>query len=218
MFKNLNFKVFVYVLVGLSLLLWYGIALVTGLDILKLGDILRLLPKVVTADLLLFFVFSKWGWKFKLFQGWLIPFPDLNGTWQGVIRTTWINPETNERPEPIPVILTIKQTFTNLSCVMRTEEMASYSFAEDFKIDRDRQIKQLVYSYLSNPNLTIAERSPAHNGTIILDIIGNPANELRGQYWTARKTTGEVVLTFREKKLLDRMPKDLGRHPMAEVQ
>lgn len=216
MFKNLNIKIFVYVLLGLSVFFWYGIALVSGQDISKLWSFFKLLPKVVTADLLIFFVFSRWGWKLKFFQGWLVPFPDLNGTWQGVVKTTWIDPETNASPAPIPVILTIKQTFTHISGVMRTAEMVSYSFAEDFRLDGENQIRQLIYSYSSNPKLTVAERSAPHYGTIILDIINTPQRKLKGQYWTARKSTGEVELDYREKKLLDDFPNDLGHHPMAK--
>jgi hypothetical protein len=217
MFKNLNIKIFIYVLLGLSAFFWYGIAVLSGQDVSTLWRLLKLLPKVVTADLLIFFVFARWGWKIKIFQGWLVPFPNLNGTWQGVIKTTWVDPKTNTSPSPIPVILTVKQSFTHISCVMRTAEMASYSFAEDFRLDGENQIKQLIYSYASNPKPTVTDRSVPHYGTIILDIISTPAQKLKGQYWTARKSTGEIELHYRERKLLDDLPEDLGAHPMAKT-
>jgi len=216
MFKNLNIKIFTYILLGLSAFFWYGIALVSGQDISTLWGLLKLLPKVAAADLLVFLVFTRWGWKLKFFQGWLVPFPDLNGTWQGVIKTTWIDPKTKTSPAPIPVILTVKQTFTYISCVMRTAEMVSYSFAEDFRLDREKQIRQLIYSYSSNPKLTVAQRSTLHYGTIMLDIINASERRLKGQYWTARETTGDVELNYREDKLLDDLPDDFGAHPMAK--
>jgi len=98
---------------------------------------------------------------------------------------------------------------------MRTVEMTSYSYAEDFRIDNDKQIKQLVYAYMSKPVVTLSEKSAIDEGTIIFDIIGSPVNKLSSQYWTSRKTTGRVELTFREKKLLDQMPSDFFAHPMA---
>lgn len=216
MFKNLNIKVFIYILLIISAFFWYGLSRMSGQDISKLWDFLKLLPKVVTADLLIFFIFARWGWKLKFFQGWLVLFPDLNGTWQGTIQTSWKNPNTNLSPGPIPVILTIKQSFTHISCVMRTAEMSSYSFAEDFRLDGQNQIKQIIYSYNSNPKLTVGDRSVPHFGTIILDIISTPRRKLIGQYWTARKSTGDVELIYREKRLLDDLPKDLGAHPMAK--
>lgn len=217
MFKNLNITRFVYAVVILSAFFWYGLAFFSGKDISKLWDFVKLIPNVVTADLVALFVFTKWGWKWRIFRKWLVPFPDLNGTWKGQINTTWVDPKTDKRPAPIPVILTIKQSFTNVSCVMRTAEMTSYSYAEDFKLDNEKQIKQLVYSYTSMPNVKVTERSPAHNGTIILDMMGTPVKKLKGYYWTARKTTGEVELTFWKKVLLDELPNNLKEHPMSDA-
>jgi len=59
------------------------------------------------------------------------------------------------------------------------------------------------------------DRSPVHEGSIVFDIIGDPVTKLKGQYWTARKSTGEVVMTFREKRLLDEYPDDLAKHPLG---
>ena len=47
-----------------------------------------------------------------------------------------------------------------------------------------------------------------------MEIIGNPVEKLNGIYWTTRKTTGEVTLTFRCREKLDEYPSDLGEHPM----
>ena len=215
--KNLNLKAFVYILVGLSAILWVVIAILTGLDISKLWDFIRILPTVAFIDLIFLSIFIKWGWRWKLFQAWLVPFPDLNGTWQGSIQTTWKGPESGQIPGPIPAILTIKQSFTKVSCVMRTAEMTSYSFAEQFKLDEDSQIRQLVYSYTSKPKPAIINRSMPHEGTIVFDIIGKPVSKVKGHYWTARKSTGEITLTFREKKLLDEIPNDLGPHPVSSA-
>ena len=83
--------------------------------------------------------FVLYGWRWRIFHPWLVPFPNLNGTWQGTIQTTWKNPETGQVPGPIPTILTIKQSFGRISCVMRTTEMVSRSFLADFWLDQDEQ-------------------------------------------------------------------------------
>ena len=49
---------------------------------------------------------------------------------------------------------------------------------------------------------------------MLFEIIGEPAQKLRGNYWTTRKTAGEVTLTFRYRERLDDLPDDFGSHPM----
>lgn len=213
--RNLKLKSSIYLILSISAILWFSIATTSGLDLSKIYDFFKVLPKVASADLILIALFVKWGWKFTIFKGWLVPFPNLNGTWQGHIKTTWINPKTDESPPPTPAILTIKQSFSKISCVMRTAEMTSYSYSEDFKLEGDNQIRQLSYPYTSKPLTTVTDRSPLHEGSIVFDIVGDPVTKLKGQYWTARKTTGEVIMNFREKSLLDEYPDDLGIHPMV---
>jgi len=200
--NNLNLKPFIYLILGISGIFWFSIASFSGQDLSIIMDFFKVLPEVATIDLLLFAFFVKWGWKFRLFKGWLVPFPNLNGTWEGKIITTWINQETEHSTPQVLAILTIKQTFLKISCVMRTEEMSSYSYSEGFKLESENQIKQLSFSYTSKPRPTVTDRSPMHEGSIVFDIIEEPEKKLKGQYWTSRKTTGEIIMTFREKKLL----------------
>lgn len=120
--KNLNMKLFLYLLGGFSAIVLFVAASVQGFDLGNFLDVLRLIPIVATADGIAYFVFMAWLWRWKHLQGWLIPFPDLNGTWQGHIQTNWKDAEGNT-PSPIPAILTIKQSFGRMSCVMRTAEM-----------------------------------------------------------------------------------------------
>ena len=214
--RNLNIKPFLYILSGYSVLVLFVAALIRGFDLRNFLDLLRLIPAVATADIAAYFVFSIWLWRWKYLQGWLIPFPDLNGTWQGVIQTNW-KTEEGKTLEPIPVILTIKQSFGRMSCVMRTGEMESHSYIEGFCIDKDAQIRRLCYSYTSRPKVALRERSTPHDGTILFNIIGNPVHKLEGEYWTQRQTTGTVRLTFREKAMLDDLPTDLIGHPMGEL-
>lgn len=214
MMKNLNAKYLLYLLLGISGAVWFAAAAYSRVDLTNFLDFIKLLPKVVTVDLFLIGVFVKWAWKWRIFKDWLVPFPDLQGTWQGIIMSSWVDPKTNDRVAPIPCILSIKQSFTKISCVMRTMEMASYSFAEDFRIEADNQIRQFCYSYTSRPLPSVTDRSPIHEGTIIFTIIGKQVKKLSGYYWTARKTTGEVELIYRCKDILDEMPDDLMKHPM----
>ena len=214
--QKLTIKSSLYMIIGVSALAWFSLAYINGLDLSKAKDFFSLVPKVVSIDLLLIAIFIKWGWKFKFFRGWLVPFPNLNGTWVGSIYSDWVNPETSKKPKPIPVMLTIKQSFFHVSCVMHTGEMRSNSYSEGFIIDADRQIKQLAYSYTSRPNLSLSNRSVSHDGTGVFQIIEKPKPKLSGRYWTERLTKGEIKLEFYSTELLEEIPKELNLHPVTE--
>jgi hypothetical protein len=212
--RNLNLKPFISILLAFSGLVWFAVATASGLNMQNFVDFIRPIPNVVIVDLILVAVFMKWLWRWKHLQGWLVPFPDLNGTWQGEIQTNWKDSE-GKTPGPIPTILTIKQSFARLSCVMRTTEMESHSYLEGFCIDKEAQIRQLCYSYTSRPKAALRSRSTPHDGTMLFNIVGTPASKIEGEYWTQRQTSGAVTLTFRGRALLEEIPGDLPAHPMA---
>ena len=214
---NLNVKYFVYILIAISAVFWSILAALGGVELGQATAFFRAFPQVVTADLVCITLFAKWLWKWKLFQGWLVPFPNLNGTWIGSITSSWVNPETGSTIPPIPATIAIKQSFFKISCVVRTDEMRSDSYTEGFRIDPDRQIKQLVYTYSSRPRPSVSDRSAPHDGSVVLDVIESPVKKLMGRYWTERNTTGEMDFEFREKKILDLLPSDLEPHPLQKA-
>ena len=174
MMQNINTKIGLYLLLGWSFILFYFISYIQGEPDFNLKTIVQILPKVVSIDLVLCGLFASFLWKCSIFKNWLVPFPNLNGTWKGEIRTTWIDPETGERPEAIPAILTIKQSFLSVSCVMRTAEMTSRSLVSNFVLDKQNQLERLIYTYDSNPIETVRERNPQHCGTMSFDIPREP--------------------------------------------
>lgn len=214
--SNTTLKSSLYLLVGISAVSWFSLAYFNGLDLSKVKDFFGLVPKVVSIDLLVILAFVKWGWKLKIFRGWLVPFPNLNGSWVGFLYSDWKNPETGAKPPPIPVMLTVNQSFFHISCKMRTSEMESSSYSEGFLIDSDRQIKNVAYSYSSQPRLSLNERSIPHDGTVVFKIIENPKQKLEGRYWTERLTKGEIILQYYSKELLEQMPENMGEHPVTE--
>jgi hypothetical protein len=216
--KNLHSKRFALAIFTVFAACFCWVAYRSGKNVSDLWSALTIAYKTIPLVLLVVGLFVSHAWRWKIFRGWLVPFPDLNGTWQGSIQTTWKNPETGEIPGAIPVILTIKQSFIRISCVMRTAEMTSRSYLADFWLDGDQQVRMLGYSYHSKTLPTVTDRSQPHDGTIVFELIGDPVAKLKGTYWTERKTTGEVVLTFRDSTRLDEFPSDLGKHPVSGKQ
>ena len=218
MMKNIKTKASLWVLLVLSFIVFYTIYRIKGSPQFNLTTIFQILPTVATIDLIFYWLFVGFLWKFRIFKNWLVPFPNLNGTWEGDIRTTWTDPETGERPEPIPAILTIKQSFLNISCVMRTAEMTSRSLTSGFVLDKENQLERLVYTYDSNPKETVRERSPQHCGTMDFEIVREDKQiKLAGGYWTGRKTTGTIKMDFWTKEQINSYPKEMGAHPVSEV-
>ncbi|WP_370398556.1 hypothetical protein [Tenacibaculum dicentrarchi] len=215
--KNINLKYSLYIIVGLTIVSFLLLSINQNITDYNFKNVLKLISQIVTIITLIIGIFVKYLWKYKIFKSWLVPFPNLNGTWKGYIHTTWIDPKTNQRPSPIPVILTIEQSFSHISCVMRTSEMSSVSIVSDFHLDKENQIKKLYYSYDSNPLQTVKERSPQHCGTMAFNIVENSKFSLNGEYWTGRKTTGEIKVEFWKKDKLDYFPENLGNHPVSEI-
>ena len=169
--KNIQLKSSIYSVVILSATAWILLAWLSGVDLSTTSAFLSLIPKVVTFDFILILAFTKWGWKWKIFRGWLVPFPNLNGSWTGNIYSSWINPETGNGVPPIPVMLTVNQSFFHINCKMKTGEMDSFSVSEGFNVDAERQIKQLAYIYTSKPRISLNARSLPHDGSMVFDII-----------------------------------------------
>lgn len=216
MMKNINFKAFIFITVVVSIAIYLIFLFTAGVENLRVVDYLLIVPKVASIVFILTIIFSKWMWKWSIFYDWLVPFPNLNGTFKGFIHSTWVDPYTGIKPEPIPCILSIKQSFMRISCVMRTAEMTSYSFSESFDLDKDKQMKRISYSYDSNPKSNVQQRSPKHSGTIKFSISENPLS-LMGEYWTERKTTGDIELSFWKKDIAQIYPKELGEHPVGKI-
>jgi hypothetical protein len=213
--KNRQLRPAIFALIAISAIAWFVFAWISGVDISTARNFFSLIPRVVTADMVVIILFTRWAWKFRVFRKWLVPFPNLQGTWAGELRSDWIDPETGKTIAPILVMLTIKQSFSHISCMMHTQEMKSHSFSTDFVIDDDAQISRIAYIYTSRPRISLHNRSLPHDGAIVLDIIESLPRKLDGRYWTERETRGEVSLEFCDKSILTEIPENLANHPLS---
>lgn len=184
--------------------IWALILFVTNTELRINFEALKKLPDVVTVYAILYIAFSKWLWRLPILQGWLVPFPDLQGTWRGELQTTWVDPKTKKTPPAIPLVLVIKQSFDSMSCVMFTAESTSISNAALITGDDESGIKKLSYNYTNKPDATIRDRSIVHDGAAILRIIAKPERQLEGEYWTSRKSTGIIKVKFESGDLAEK--------------
>lgn len=98
----------------------------------------------------------------------------------------------------IPITVIIKHHFFNIQIKIKTNESSSISTCGSFDIDEDRGLKQLIYTYQNNPKATIRDKSEIHYGTARLEI-SDDAKFLEGEYWTSRKTTGDIKIQITKK-------------------
>jgi len=124
--KNIKQEISVCLQLLLSIGIWIAILIITKTELRINIDDFKKIPDVITIYIALYFVFTKWLWRWSILQGWLVPFPDLQGTWRGEWQTTWVDPKTKKVPTPTPLVLVIKQSFYTLSCVMYTEGIHKY--------------------------------------------------------------------------------------------
>lgn len=201
---KINPKIKLYIQLGFFAVIWILILIVSGVtSILDLTNVIKKFPLAVTLYAFISFFFVKWAWRWKIFYGWLIKIPDLQGTWIGTLTSTWIDPTTKNILSPIPVTLTIRQTFNKIDCLLYTNESSSYSMVAEVNIDRGGDL-YLNYNYTNRSRASLRERSEIHDGAAILKIIKSPNFELNGDYWTSRSTTGEMRLEFKTKKIIEK--------------
>ncbi len=179
---------------------WVMLLLIYDVELTINWAAVKKLPEVVTLYVVLSYISTKWLWRLPIFRGWLVPFPDLEGTWRGEIKSTWKDPQSGKLPPPIPAILVIKHTFSSISCSLHTQESDSYSTAAQITRDDDSGVIRLSYNYANRPRATIRSRSTIHDGAATLIVTCRPKRMLKGEYWTSRKTTGDISLTFETRK------------------
>lgn len=193
--KIINTKIFSYILTFL-IMLTFLINYQLNNGSVSLRFFVECITKSVAVISIFSSIFATVLWKFRIFQNWLVLVPNLNGIWKGKIQSDWISPDTNKKLPPIDAQLIIKQSLFHISCVMKTNEMTSHSIAFGYILDSKNQTKQLSYTYTSIPHQTIQERSRIHYGTVLFDIDGK---QMSGNYWTGRKTTGYIEMTWKQK-------------------
>lgn len=187
------------------LIIWAAVLLISQTySTLDLWSAVKQIPQAISVYAIIGIIFTKWLWRWNLLQGWLIKVPDLQGTWRGELKSDWIDPSTGKGIAPIPILLVVRQTFSSIKCTLMTKESTSYSTTADINYVPGGEDLYLTYNYTNRPKATIRDRSAIHDGAAIMKIIKKPQPCLEGEYWTSRKTRGEITLNFESKALVEK--------------
>lgn len=191
MISNYNIRTFVNAMLVLAFITYGLIFLLTqDLSSIDFTKALSHISTTISINVAFWVLFIKYFWRYKLFYPWLVQVPNLSGKWEGTLRSSWGNSARNA----IPIEVTIEQTFLSIQVRFRTEESRNYSMGASFNVDKDRGQQELFYSYLNTPKIGLRERSEIHYGTALLSCDGFDVNEMEGEYWTSRKTSGAMHL------------------------
>ncbi|RZS59501.1 hypothetical protein EV141_0728 [Microcella putealis] len=158
-------------------------------------EFLRFFSLAVFFCSLLLILWDQWAWKLRPFQ--LLPgVPrDVSGTWEATLDSLWIDPETKKSPDPKTVYIVIRQTSSNASVILISNESKSKSsIARVIKEDGSWLIH---YVYTNEPQVDLRAKSPIHHGSGVLSIVGHPAQRVAGSYWTDRDSKGKLTLERR---------------------
>lgn len=189
--------------IGFTIVIWLIALWVQGMPVLS-ADFVKPFGTVVGGITLIVAIFNKYLWSLKIFKGWYVKRPDLRGTWNVELKSSWINPETGEGIEPIYGYAVIRQSLTFLSVRLMTKESRSVLVAHSIEQQEDDDLFRLVGVYRNEPKIELqGVRSEIHHGSFALEIYGSPVYELQGHYWTDRATRGGMKLENKVKKLYD---------------
>ena len=163
-------------------------------------DFLKPFGIVVAAVVGVAGAFNRWAWSWRVFRGWYVNLPDLRGTWRTVLTSDWIDPATGHPIAPIDGFVVIRQTLSHLSVRLMTKESRSRSIAYSITKEDD-DVFRLAVVYRNEPEIELqGNRSEIHHGAFWLEIFGDEPHELKGHYWTDRKTRGGMHCTDRSRK------------------
>jgi len=139
------------------------------------------------------FVFDRWLWKIRILHPWFVPTPNLNGTFMGTLQSSWVDPTSDLRKSLIDTFIVVRQTAFTIHIRLYTAESESVSLSSLFvKSDDSRQ--DLMFMYRNEPKQSKRSKSPIHYGGGILKI-SQDHSQLVGNYWTDRKTVGDMNFT-----------------------
>jgi hypothetical protein len=202
-----------WAVIGLAALVWlalsvFGVTSGGGLAVVfSLRDII---PALVFG----FSLYERWGWRWQLLHKLrVVKTPVVIGTWRGDLTSSF-------QEAPGTVYLAVSQTLTTVSVRLLSADSTSVSIAGGVA-KTESGFPVIAYNFRNRPRVALRHNgSEMHYGGALVEIIGDPAAGLDGEYWTERATKGEfkprahspvIAQTFEEaEKLLYGAPRPLG--------
>jgi hypothetical protein len=155
-------------------------------------DALSIIVDLLPLILLIAFAFERRGWRARWLHTRWVSSPVVIGTWRG----TLTHYRDGDQASTKRVYIVVRQTLTTASVRLLSAESASEQVAGGVYAG-ESGYPTIAYLYRNRPG--IGQRHATSNvqyGAAQLDIVGNPATGMNGEYWTDRYTKGSF--SFRE--------------------
>ena len=177
-----------------AIVLWWRGAPVTFAELASFST-------VVTGTFMACWLFDRYVWpcrvkKWCVFHGWLVSCPDIRGTWEVDLQSSWVDPATEKAVPPIKCYYGIRQSNSTLHMHLMTRESESWVTVHRFVSSDKTSGYRLTAVYTNQPNPFLrGARSEIHHGTIVLEFHGADSarpESFEGEYWTDRGTKGTM--------------------------
>lgn len=141
----------------------------------------------------LYYAFDHYLWKAPLIRR-VVSIPDLNGVWEGEVRSSYCNGEGNSLTpiEPAGSKLEIKQRWSRIEIYYRNPN-SSHSISEIARFATSQSSEpQIKYTYANTPEGDGQTTQNSHGGTAELRLItdSDGSASLRGSYYTNQDRSG----------------------------
>lgn len=142
-------------------------------------DYLGAAGESISIAALIMALYDKWLWSINPLDST----PRLKGSYTGKL--------IYDRDKIKNIRVDITQTSLKVAVKITTNEITSNTITSDLIKENGEYV--LYYTYLTNPSSQFSEQNPIQHGTCRL--VQTDANTLQGQYWTSRRTIGDIELT-----------------------
>lgn len=138
----------------------------------------------ITIFGIFYFLFNKYIWKWKIVNKFL-GVPNVNGKYEGLLQSTYLNESTGIRVEPIQMILEVNQTFDSIKFTSFFPNTPSSSSSNmGGLISVEDEVAEFVFAY-SNKSRDISIENDRHEGMNILKF-NLTDGSIEGEYFNNR--------------------------------
>jgi hypothetical protein len=145
------------------------------------SHVMGCISKAVTITVIVMALYEKWLWHRNPF----VKIPKLQRQYDGRIEYCF-----DGTPAEKQISIQVEQTLLSTCIKIMTDEISSTSIVSTIVCENGHYI--LYYTYITNPKRKYSERNPIQYGTCRLEL--DNTMELRGTYWTSRRTIGDIYL------------------------
>jgi hypothetical protein len=152
---------------------------------------LSMLSSTASIVILMTVVSGKFLWSPITHLPWFAEeiYPNINGVWEGIVESNWIDPATGRRIRPVPVKVTIHQDFFSVDVRL----MSGNAYTESKTVaawperDEKRTSPRLWYTFEAWTKNPQPDDAPVHQGSAVVDVVRSGDDiVLDGVYWTNR--------------------------------